>query len=56
MQQLHITDPDGGSTGIPFWIGIPTEYQRNTNPEWNFLLEWMDKRGRTIFGDISIHI
>ena len=33
MQQLHITDPDGGSTGIPFWAGIPTEYQ----PRMEFL-------------------
>ena len=33
MQQLHITDPDIGSTGIPFWAGIPTEYQ----PRMEFL-------------------
>ena len=33
MQQLHITDPDGDSTGIPFWAGIPTEYQ----PRMEFL-------------------
>ena len=35
MQQLHITDPDGDSTGIPFWAGIPTEYQ----PRMEFLTD-----------------